>query len=230
MDQPILFDPSIDELQKIVLATSQITAEDLSDDTQLAVVKETRIQLRDARVAIQKKGKSMREDALKYQKNVITREKELIAIIEPEEIRLSEIEEKASQIRVRGAREALLPMRQEQLVPYAGMIQISNDDILDMDNDQFVSYLVDLQSKKNEKDRADIEAQKAQIAEDARIAQIKKDAETAERERIQAAQEKSVRYQEWLGSIGFKKGDERLWFFQSNLSGVSAYKYVGKFE
>ncbi len=183
--EPILFDPSVDQLQKIVAATSKITADDLSDDVQLALVHDTRISLRDARVKIEKTGKALRADALKYQKDVIAREKELLGIILPEEERLDAIEQQAKQIKERAARVALLPMRREQLAPFGAVI--GDEAILDMDNDQFVSYLVDCQAKKNEQDRLEIEAEKARLADEARLAQVRYDAEVAERNRIEAA-------------------------------------------
>ncbi len=56
-------------------------------------VHEVRILLRDARVNVTKRGKELREGALKFQKDVIAKEKELVAIIEPEEQRLKTADE-----------------------------------------------------------------------------------------------------------------------------------------
>ena len=179
----VKFDPSIEELNKIVAHTSSITVTDLSDDTQLALVHDTRISLRDARVRIEKTGKEYRAEALAHQKAVIAREKELISIIEPEEIRLKGLEEQANTIKGRAARAALLPMRKEQLVKTYCVCP--DEQILDMDNDQFIQYLNQCVSDKNEQDRLAIEAEKAELADDARIAQVKKDAEVAERNRIE---------------------------------------------
>lgn len=184
--ETIKFDPNIAELQAIVAATSKVTYNDLSNDTQLALVHDTRISLRDARVQIEKTGKALRADALKYQKDVIAREKELLAIITPEEDRLTAIEQQAASIRERAARAALLPMRKEQLAPF-GAPTITDESILDMDNDQFVTYLVQRQAQKNEQDRLEIEAEKARIADEARLAQIKENAKIEERNRIEAA-------------------------------------------
>lgn len=186
METVILFDPTVEKLQSIIAETAKITAEDLSDDAQLAVVKGTRLQLRDARVTIEKQGKEMRTEALKYQKDVIAREKELIGIIEPEEIRLKAIEEQATQMRERAARAALLPMRQEMLAKF-GEPLLTDESILDMDNEAFMVYLNERQAQKNEADRIDIEAEKARLTHEALLAQVKKDAEVAERNRIEEA-------------------------------------------
>lgn len=52
-----------------------------------------RIRLRDARIATQKTGKDARDDAVKFSKSVIAKENELIAIIEPEEKRLGDLQD-----------------------------------------------------------------------------------------------------------------------------------------
>ncbi|MBP9771447.1 MAG: hypothetical protein KBD16_00770 [Candidatus Pacebacteria bacterium] len=183
----IKFDPSIEHLNKIVEATSKITADDLSDDTQLYLVKETRLNLRTARTTIEKQGKSMREEAVKYQKDVIAREKELIAIIEPEEKRLKALEDEAALIKVREARKELLPMRRSMLV---GLMNVEPTDeyLLEMSNDEFISFLNDMTAAKNERDRLEIEQEKAKLADAARLEQVRKDAEVAERSRIEANQ------------------------------------------
>lgn len=186
MEQIIKFDPTVEQLNQIVESTSKITADDLSDDVKIALVKETRIKLRDSRIVIEKQGKSMREGALKFQKDVIAREKELVAIIEPEEKRLKEIEDQATLIRVRAARSELLPMRKQELGSV--VLDMPTDEfILDLDNDEFITYLNTEIGLKNIRDRDEIEREKARLADEARIAQVKKYAEVAERNRIEQA-------------------------------------------
>lgn len=186
MEQIIKFDPTVEQLNQIVESTSKITADDLSDDVKIALVKETRIKLRDSRIVIEKQGKSMREGALKFQKDVIAREKELVAIIEPEEKRLKEIEDQATLIRVRAARSELLPMRKQELGSV--VFDMPTDEfILDLDNDEFITYLNTEIGLKNIRDRDEIEREKTRLADEARIAQVKKDAEVAERNRIEQA-------------------------------------------
>ena len=52
-----------------------------------------RISLKMARVLILKTGKQAREDAIKFQKEVIAKEKELVELIEPEETRLGALQD-----------------------------------------------------------------------------------------------------------------------------------------
>lgn len=180
----IKFDPSLEQLHAIIASTTSITATDLSDTAQLAIVKSNRIQLRDARIAIEKKGKSMREEALKYQKDVIAREKELLAIITPEEDRLKAIEDEAKLIKERAARVALLPMRREQL---NGLEEQPSLDgfLLDMDNDEFITYLNTKKAEKLDRDMAELKAREAAIADKERIAQVEEAARVAEQNRLE---------------------------------------------
>lgn len=300
MNTPIVFDPTVDALNQIVAETAKIIVLDLADETQLALVHDTRIKLRDARVTIQKQGKAMREDALKYQKDVIAREKELIAIIDPEETRLKNLEEKANTIKERKAREALLPMRKEQLAKLD--VVITDESILDMDNDEFVAFLNEQTTLKNEADRFAIEEEKAKLARDAEIKAAEDAAVARERDRLElvraqeenarvtalareeserqkaieqqkmdaqkiiddadaeaarivqaakdkiiqeqadktaaeevasavaATREKEIKYQLWLGNIGYKKEDAVEWRFETTNGITAAFKLVDVFK
>lgn len=181
----ITFDPTIDQLNKMIAVTSAITAEDLSDDKQIAIVKENRLNLRDARIAIEKKGKDLRADALKYQKDVIAKEKELLSIIGPEEDRLKSLEAEAEKIKVRAARQALLPMRKEQLA-FLNETPPIDEFLLDLDNDEFITYLNGRKADKLDRDMAEIKAREAAIADKERIAQVEEAARVAERNRLEA--------------------------------------------
>lgn len=195
----ITFDPTVDQLNKMIAVTSAITAEDLSDDKQISVVKEYRIKLRDVRILIKKQGKDQREEALEHQKKVIAYENELLSIIGPEEDRLKELEDQAAQIKVRAARQALLPMRKEQL---EGLVfgmdrEIEDEFLLDMDNDEFITYLNIKKVEKFDRDMAEVKAREAVIADKERIAQVEEAARVAERNRIEAkveAEKKAALY------------------------------------
>ncbi len=106
-------------------------------------------------------------------------------IIEPEEIRLKGLEDQATTIKERAARAELLPMRREML---AGLeLEPSLDGfLLDMDKDQFISYLNECQAQKNERDRIHIEHEKAALVQAALLAKAAEEAKIAERTRIEA--------------------------------------------
>lgn len=174
------FDPTVAELNALVAKSSTIVKIDLNDKAQLTMVKENRIALRDARIAIEKKGKELRDDANKFAKAVISKEKELIAIVEPEEDRLKLIEEEAKKTKEREDRLEFLPQRKEQLAKIDDGIVIDDFELLEMDSDKFQGYLNKRISDKNEKVRLDLERREGEVkrAED----QKKRDAEIAERE------------------------------------------------
>lgn len=69
-----------------------------------------RMVLKNARIDIQKAGKEARDDAVKYQKAIIGKEKELVDLIEPEEKRLQELQDavdnEAKRIKEEEARKA----------------------------------------------------------------------------------------------------------------------------
>lgn len=254
----IAFDPTVDQLNKMIAVTSAITAEDLSDDKQIALVKSNRISLRDARITIEKRGKELRADALKYQKDVIAKEKELLAIITPEEDRLKAIEDEAKLIKERAARVALLPMRREQLAAIGAMpldeFPFEND-LLDMDNDQFISYLNVRKAEKLDRDMAEVNAEKARLADEARLAQVRLEAEVAERNRIEAAAkaqeearmreseahaqqakdkqaklEKQKKYKAWLEKIGYAETEHGSWYFATKDDVTNAYRLISSFK
>ena len=158
------FSPTIAELQKLVKQTEDIKATDLKDKKQLKVVKENRLQLRDARVAIEKTGKVLRADALIFQKAVIAKEKELIAIVEPEELRLKGIEEEADRLVEVEKRRESLPNRIEILKSLS--IELPEAEILAMDDEQFTEFKNIKIAEKQEAERISLEVEKRKVEEE----------------------------------------------------------------
>lgn len=183
------FDPKVAELNAIVAETKNITADDLTDPEQLAIVKKNRIALGKARVKIEKAGLAARDEANKFNKAVLSYEKSLIAIIKPEEDRLDQIEEAAKALAIRNERLEKLPARKERIE--ALNLEVPADDILlEMDSVQFEAFYNECVAKKNENDR--IEAQRIQDEKDEadRIKrQAEQDAIDAENARIKKAQD-----------------------------------------
>lgn len=199
------FSPPVAELNEIVSKTKLITMENIGDLTQLSIVKESRKTLQRARIDITKKGKELRQDALSFQKAVITREKELIEIIEPEEKRLTDLINKAdAHIEMQG-RVALIPERRESLAQIDKEVQLSDDELTAMDNLQFQTFCNDLITVKNEnarvkieEDKERLEKEKRRIArekeiEDAKTLARKEEREKADRERKEREKEEAER-------------------------------------
>lgn len=142
------FNPTVAELTKLAAESKQLTITDYADPVQVKAVHDQRIVLRDARVGITKKAKEFREDALAFQKKVIEKEKELIAIITPEEDRLDQMEQEAKAHAVKLERERKWPERLERLKQLEYKGGSSDDHVLKMLNDvEFETYINNVKAK-----------------------------------------------------------------------------------
>lgn len=152
------FDPTVEKLTELVAESAGIVTVDLQDATQLEVVKKARIKLRDARVLIEKTGKSYRDEATKYSREVIEKERSLIALIEPEEDRLKAFEEEAKAQKELAIRREQLPSRMERLTTLG--LTMTEADVLALDSVEFETKVNQLVAAKNEADRKILEDQK----------------------------------------------------------------------
>lgn len=168
------FNPKEAELRTLA---SNCQSLDICD---LKTVREHRISLKNARVEITKTGKAMRDDATKFSRAVITREKELLAIIGPEELRLQEVEAEAKRQADRAERQALLPQRRERLAAIGDGQPIIDDELLEMDGPTFEGYCNSRLASKNEADRLEIERVRAEQEQE--TARLKAETEARQRE------------------------------------------------
>lgn len=246
------FSPTTADLRQLVAQTSQITATDLKDKAQLKLVKENRTQLADARISITKIGKALREDAIAFQKAVITKEKELVAIVEPEELRLKAIEEEAKKQEEMERRMETLPRRIEVL--QAVGIESSETEILSMDDNQFIEWKnakvaeqQEAERIKLEAERQAIEREKAQIQLEKDMAEATEKAREDERKRIEtetlasearAKQEKEAeakklasqeKYQTFLAQNGYTEATKAQFYIARNGNEIALYKLVATY-
>src|SRR3990167_4226116 len=150
------FDPTVADLKEMVAGSQTLQLTDPANNEQVELAHKKRIELRDARVRITKTGKGLREEAVAFQKAAIGKEKELVAIIEPEEARLQAFEDEAEKIRVREERKALLPARRAELDAIKDGIAVTDDELLEMDSATFLNYTNHRKAQKNEKDRLEL--------------------------------------------------------------------------
>ena len=194
------FDPTKAELTKIVEATKNLTATDLKDPAQLAIVREKRIEFKKARVNIEKIGKSLRDDANAFNKAVLAKEKELIGIISPEEDRLAAIEQEAKDLAIREERLLKLPARKDRLAAIKYNSPITDEALLDMDGVQFEAYFNAMTAHSLERERADAEAAAREAEEkrqeEARKEQEKRDAEDKKKREAQEKKEAELKARE----------------------------------
>jgi len=181
------FSPKKAELQALVLESQALTLPDPKDKEQVKKIKEARLKLRTARTTITKAGKEWRDEAIAFQRAVVAKEKELVAIVEPEEVRLEGLEAEAKQVQDREDRREFLPRRIERLATLADSIEISEAELLDMDGTAFEAYFNWRSADKNDKDRqANAEAQRKIDAEATKLAHDKALVEAEARGRIEA--------------------------------------------
>lgn len=193
------FNPTVAELTKLAAESKQLTITDYADPAQVKAVHDQRIVLRDARVGITKKAKEFREDALAFQKKVIEKEKELIAIITPEEQRLDQMEDEAKVYAVKQERERKWPDRWERLKPLGYVGGASDDYVLKMLNDvEFETYVSNVKAKieaealaKQRSEQlakeAELERREKELEANERKAKMEKlAAENAEKEKLEA--------------------------------------------
>ncbi len=190
------FDPNFEKLAALVAESAGIVEVNLDDSTQLETVKKARIKLRDARVLIEKTGTAYRADALKYQREVIAKEKDLIAIIEPEEQRLKEFEKAADVEKARRIRVAQMPERRQRLE--SSGFPVDEARILDMDSVAFETHFNELVAEKNrqEKEAADKKAAADKADLDRREAAVKEGERKLEEEKNAREREEKARADE----------------------------------
>lgn len=179
------FQPAEAELAKLATKAQGVNVGDI------AQVHDVRIELRDTRIAVTKKGKDLRDGALQFQKAVIAKEKQLLAIIAPDEDRLAAIEEEAKAKAEMEKRRSELPSRKAAIEVIGIKTPCTDDELLSMDDAQFNEHRLNLIEVKLANDKAtheakvkaDEDAARARQAEADRIAREKLDAERAEFEK-----------------------------------------------
>lgn len=188
---PEIFDPKKETLLAIAAEVSKITADPAKmtkDDLEL--INSTKNKLVKARTTIEKTGKALRDPHTAYNRSVSTYENELIAIIEPQELRLKELEVSAKEYATKQERLKVLPEYKEQLAEIGDDVAITDDELLGMDPTAFQAYYnTRLGAHLNmQKAAAEAEAEAKRIADETKEREAKADAERAEKEKEEARQ------------------------------------------
>lgn len=186
------FSPARAELLKMVEVSKTV------DIKNVEAVHDTRIALRDARINITKRGKEMRDGALKFQKEVIAKEKELLGLIEPEEDRLTQVEEEIKLKKEMETRRDELPSRRDALATIGDTVEASDEELLAMDDNEFNAYRIRRIEGKIAADRqaladkaqADEEERRRKLAEDEKALAEKRREEEAKIAEARAALDK----------------------------------------
>jgi len=143
--QIALTDPTPEQLKEVALKVENLTINGIEDKEGFAEVKKNRLLIRDMRVTIEKQCKAHRDDAIKFQKDVIAYEKGLIALIEPAEKKLKLMEDEIKELEILEKRKASLPIRMKYLEAENALTEERNymereQFVLSMDDDTFAKY------------------------------------------------------------------------------------------
>ena len=178
--------PEIDitELHNLSLKAQALVNVDINDDGQMKEVANVRKELVSARRKIESDGLAARDSYNKTAKAIKQVQDTLVSIISADEERLKGYEKERKEKDIREERMKTLPQRQLLLRGIGDNVEISDDEILAMDDAQFLNYVTERQTAKAEADAFAEQARQAEIARQEAEAQRIKEAE--ERARIEA--------------------------------------------
>jgi len=134
------FDITKAELEKEVEATKKIDLEDLEDKNQLELVGIAKNDLRTIEIEIEKTGKSFRDVFTKMNKGIMAKQKELLAITNPEVERLKGLLDEAKEYEDKQSRIKLLPYRKEKLAEIN--VSRTEDFLLKLNDKDFADFLM----------------------------------------------------------------------------------------
>lgn len=176
------FNPTKAEITVIVDKYKALEINGIEDKDGYHAVDEARKELKKVRVNIQKTGKEMREQAVAYQKAVITKEKELVELVEPTEKLLEQRQNLIDEEKEKATRKAVLPERVDRLDAINVIADV--DFLLKLDSIEFESYFNDKNAEFLKAKEATMLAELAKIQEEKR----KLEDERLNQERIAEAQ------------------------------------------
>jgi len=168
------FNPKKVELIKKVEKYKNLKINGIEDKVGYQLVDTARKDLKATRGQITKAGKELRDEAVKFSKVVIAREKEFVAIIEPLEKELKEKTDTIDLIIEKEKRKTLLPERIAKLKEIN--VEVSDDELLEMDSKDYLIFFNEKKEEYLEEEARKIEEEKNRIRENKRLEEIKKEA------------------------------------------------------
>jgi len=108
---PVMVPKYLAEIEALKKKHEGLVLTDLNDKEQLKMIKAARIEFKNTRVGIEKFMKNVRDGANAFSKNVISKEKEIVALIQPEEDRFLGYE---AQVEAEQARLAKIKAEEEE--------------------------------------------------------------------------------------------------------------------
>lgn len=177
------FNPTKAECLNLAHQFKDLTIAGVDDVEGYKKVHEARMVLKKTRVEIEKTGKSLRAEAVAYQKAVLDMEHDLVDVIEPIEKDLQAKQKAIDEQKEYNKRLALVPERQAKLKEFG--VEQTEEFLATLEEAQFTEYFLTVKETflrlKEEKMQAE-----AKRMEDEKQAQIAKaDAEAKEKQRLE---------------------------------------------
>ena len=156
--------PEIDVTEVYALAekSKAIKDIDINNDDVMKEVATVRKELVSYRRGIEKDGKAMRDGFNKQAKAVIEIEKSVTNILSSEEERLKSFEKERKEQDLKKSRLESLPQRKAMLATITDGVELSDDDILGMDDSEFLTYVSERQIAFAEVHRLEKEKEEAE--------------------------------------------------------------------
>jgi len=154
------YSPTVAELQSVAEKAKEVTIKGIDDEQGIEKAKEIRKELVSLRNKIIKQQRAFTSDLREQVKKVNEKGKELVSIIEPEELRIKELEAKVKEEQLLEERKILLPTRKKMLESIK--VKMDDNEILLMDETQFSERYTELQNE-YEEEQAREKARKEEI-------------------------------------------------------------------
>jgi len=199
-DTVIVFDYTKEAIEKIVVEAKKV------DVTNIEEVKESHKILVKVRTTITKQGLAFRADANAYNKSVSAKEKEYLAISVEMEEDHKKILDEDKENRVIEARKELLPGKRSQLELLEHATEISDEEILKMDDEEWVRFY-QLQMEINQKE---VQRKKDEVEAEKNRKEREKEIKKEERAKAEAKFEKQKKEEQEKLEIEKKKKEEEF--------------------
>ncbi len=229
------------ELVSLAKGYEGITINGVDDKEGYKLADEARKDLKAKRVEIKKIGKHLRDDAIKFQKSVIAKEKELVALVEPLEKSLKDQQDDIKMQKLRLSNEEKLPARSSELAKYTDDTEF---DLLGLTDSEFESLLAEKREVYLAKKEAELidreqKAKRAQELEEAKKQAVRDKEERDEREKELAKLKKAEQKRElakkedfvrFLAENGYTQEDKGEFYIKDDGETVTLYRKVAVYE
>ena len=175
------FNPTVAELQALAKQYTWLSISGVEDKEWYELVKKAQMDLKTKRVHIKKTLKQFREEAIQFQKSVITQEKELVWIIDWVEQELKNERARIDRLKELKKRQKALPKRKE-LLKSKGIV-VDDNIILEMDYEAFLDFvrakeqeMLELEKERIAKEREELDKARIEIERQKEIENAKKEA------------------------------------------------------